>query len=468
MTRDELEKIKGLSAEEINAKMSSGEIVIPPKGKDRDDLLRFATLPANSGERNAFLDDIEKVDGTPPEGEPPVAQEPQTDSGVGDTPPAPEPAKEGESSEPKWKQMGFDSEESALGALEKLRNSTTAQQQALDRFNAERGKTGQKLKDAQARIAEKEKELEALQAKLKENAPAPTTRPKIPALPSADDFDDGIADDGYTAALAKYRTDLSQYEASLEAYDTSIASRLAELDTVVSDLRPKVEKATSYVSETAESSAVSAVKEAWSDMWTSSKLGSFTKEFQLDTSVSPQRISDAWAVINSDSPDPGSLAVAQATVNGLSDLDKKNYTKIKQALESFYDFSTGVPRQKDYRTFKGCLSDLGLISQFKYEKPVEPTKDEQRLHDEEKLRKESEASGLPSGKEDGARIEDSLTPDEKKVEYTALLTEYNTVVDSGERNATAWEATPKFKRLKELRLQLTGRLPQFHKSSRYP
>ena len=474
-TRQEYETIKGLSTEDINAKMSSGEIEVPEKGPERDAFLNFAMLPADSAERNAFLDDLESG-GSPAGDSAEDKQEPTPADGDGGTT---EDAGDGEgasSSDPKWKQLGYESEEAMYAAVETLKNDVITGQQALDRFNAERGKIGQKVKDAEKRAAEREAEAEELRKKLKENAPAPKTRPAIPELPSPDEFDDGVADDKYTDAMADYRRSVSQYQEDLAAYDASITSRLDSLQEVVSEIKPKVDRASSYVEDTSLSAAANATSAAWEGMWNSTKLDKFVKDYQLNTTIPAQQISNAWATINAakdaepaNRPDPGSLAVAQRTVNALTEADKANYGKVKLAIESFYDFSEGIPKEKHYRTFVGCINDLGLSDQFRYEREVEPNQDEQRLHDEEKLRKETEtATGLPAGKEDSDSLEQPKTPDEEKAEYAALTTEYSQVVDSGEANASAWEATDKFKRLKALRLKFTGRLPQFHKSPRYP
>ena len=465
MTREELEKLKGLTTEEITAKISSEEIDLPPKGKDRDDLLNFARLPADSGERNAFLDDLEK-DGSPVEEKKEVQDAPVEE--VSETP-KPSEGDEGASSEPKWKQMGYDSEESALAALEATRNAATTLQEQVNKFNAERGQIGQRAKDLEAKLAAKAKELEEFQAKAKENAPPPKGRPKMPSIPKTEDFDDGAADDGYTSAMADYRHKVTQYESDLAAFDTSVMSTLAELRETVSEIKPKVEKISSFAEETGQTNATNATRDAWDEMWNSSKFTKFVDDYNLKTTVPVRQISDAFGIIGSDNPDPGSLAAAKALHASLSDVDRANYEKVRQALESFYDFSEGIPREKHYRTFNGCLNDLGLMGQYKYEKVVEPTQDEQRLHDEEKLRKDQEeATGLPEGRDDSGRMEQSQTPDEDKAEFAKLATEYAEVVESGQQNAEAWEKTDKWTRYKQLRVKLTGRpLPQFHKSTRY-
>jgi len=374
------DKLLAVGKEELIKKIKAGEVVVPIKGKERDDFLKFASLDPNSEGRKAFYQPTEepKADVSALSQGGPVAKAEPSNTDI------PMPTKEPESIADDW--MGHESKDKLLESYKNLQLSVQKQKEIIDRHSADGGRAGRELKEAKAKLEKMQAEMST-----RTSEPEASSIPvgKRPSHPSPDDFPEGMLDDGYTKALKSYFSDLDTYNSAREAEVSALRSELA-------NIKPRIDEVHNMAESSARATRGDAVSKQWATLW-DNDIPSFQKDFNLNTTVPVKQISDAWMTIgNTDTP-ADQKAASQAFLNSLPSSDLKAYEKIKKAVDTKYDFSDGVPSAR-YKTFRGALVESDLLDEYNVVKPVSTTSSDNRAAMERKERTQSEsASVMPGG-----------------------------------------------------------------------
>jgi hypothetical protein len=451
-TKVNFSEIKDLKKDEITLKIRSGEIKVPEKGVDRDAFLQFASADPNSDIRNKFLTE------TPSEEKKPETPEQKSTPAVTDEIPS-EP--ESKAKDPA-KEIDPEPEMDDDKRVESLRELISKQRQQIDKYNAERGSLGQSLKEMKEKLAALEKERSEIK---KSDVPSEVSKPVRPKRPKPSDFDEGILDDKYQAELDKYESSMEKFESDYESYLDSKRPKWAEK---VEEKLSKVDEVSTFVDASKRELDSRIQEEAWSEVWNKT-IPEFQKEYGYETKVKPRDISDAFGVLNNASATTEQKEHAQLFIKSVPKTDLDAYEKIRIATESYYDFSSGIPKAR-YRSLKGCLIDTGLVDTLGKSKKTGLTASEEKALLDSKKKQESEEATVLSGSSlsggDDLQVE-VMSSEQKKQTLATLVKEWKSAVDAGEKHARAFEASPKWATLKKLRLDVMGRLPQFHGSKRY-
>jgi len=446
-----LQPIKGLTKQEIIAKMQSGEFIPPSRDQEQDRAEFFSFVGMSAEERDKYLagDEPPKPtaggqEGKPeepppspegtPSGEPPAAAaEPPKPA---ETPAGGEPPKH---NDPWFKELGHESEEKAKEAYRNLLVVSSNLQDQINNLNAKEGKRGQELR----RLKE---ENDALLKKLGAAAPsAELKRPVRPKRPNPAEFENGSFDEKYIEAVNKFDSDLTVYEEQLESYQQETVSR-----TVAERLKQVAPSPTE--------------PDKWEKMF-NVDIPTFQKKYKLETTVPVRQISDNYSIISpsNTTATPQEKAIAKAFIEGLPQTDLDNYLMVRAAVEKVYDFTSGMP-ESAYRTIEGGLADIGMLDQYiprtqpqpQSPKPVPLSKaEEEEARRSEREKNGSSATPIPgSGLASGdSQITKPQGVDEQKEEYRSLLSEYNRALQSP-KTRLAFEQTDKFRRLVKLKTDL--------------
>jgi hypothetical protein len=393
---------------------------------------------------------LQKNEGEP--GAPPVSGEQPPEP-----PKSPEPPKpEGATLEPWWKARGYESEQQAVEAIDKLKDVVAVQKQQVDRFNAERGKIGKHVVDLETEIED-----------LKKAQPAPSKpeakpRPQRPKRPLLKDFENDALDANYHNALAEYEAKLESYEKELEDYLVSIKPNgFEDMEKRLDSITKKAEASFKHVETEAQKEAREAGAAAYDDMWKEAEA--IQADYDLKTSVPPRTINEYMLALDPKNDKvftADQKAEARKFMDSLSPADKKRFDGLAEIINVMYGFDSGAPTRK-YRTREAAMIDHGLHTKYK-KAPTDELTQEERAALLEKQRKDREetVSALPASSLQSGDRPIGAGAGEKDIERLKVLArKYKDAVDAGVKFAEAFEASPDFAEFKTLRMKLGNRLP---------
>lgn len=440
MAKEALEKIKTLSQEDVIKGMRAGDVIPPTDKVERDEFLKFASLPVS--EKANYLmtqgtsseGSVKPPDMIPPEGSAPQGQVPESIMANADATPATPPSQK--VSDEWWKELGYDNTQKAAEAHKNLIDLTSKQQEAMDRLNAKEGKRGQELK----RLKEDNDKLTRELSSVKRVDVPSLTKPEKPKKPNIKEFENGAFDEKYIEAVEKYDGELDGYLDKINDYNREVLTR----DMQTKFAPPPAPKAVDT--------------DSWDELF-NQRIPEFQGSHGLVTTVPIKKISDCYTALNNKMASQEERALASTFLQSVPPADLAAYTKIKEAVELSFDFSTGVPLS-NYRTIGGALFDMGLVGDGKKFNTVKavPLNSAEESAARERARQQNlqTVSTVPAQSllnSDG-RVSDSFSGDEKKNRYRALLMEYNGALNSGVQQRTAFETSEKFKELTSLRVTL--------------
>jgi hypothetical protein len=415
MSKEDLQKVKEMSKEDVIAKMRSGEIVPPAKGKDRDEFLSFVGM--SKEEREKILNQEQNPSDTKVEEGAPVVPP----AAAAEDKKAPEPPKD-----QWWKVLGYESEEKAAEAHKVLVETAARQQSIIDSLNAKEGKRGQDLKRLRDENEKLIKDMEVAKA-----ASAPKIeKPQRPKRPDPKQFEDGALDEKYTAAFAQYEVDLDAYEQKNEVYLTETITRKAAPPVVPP--APVIDNA------------------PWEKLW-NNDIPEFQKQHGLVTTVSIKQISDAYHAAHPSNANNNAAekASANAFLKTVPPADLAAFEKVKDAVDVAYDFSSGVPEPK-YKTIAGALFDNGLIGEGKPFNTVVPVRmtaaEEAAARERERQKNQGSATPPPTAAmaSGDKNVGDMASVDQKTDRLKMLTQSYNVALNKGVKATEQFESSPEY------------------------
>jgi hypothetical protein len=379
------QSLLNLSSDDLNAKIRSGEIVVPKSTQERERLATFSNLAPGSPERQLIADAAAgKEPGSEPQpepqpSEPPKAEEPAPKPAPAEPEPkgpepAPQPAPAPEpSATPWWQERGYESEEEAVGAIDTLRGAVSEQQQKVsalqrqvDEKNAQDGKLGRELKEARDKLAR----LEAAQAGRAPSATAPGEPAQMPTRPNPNDpkYEDGLMDE-------KYLADLDAYEQARDAKIASLSDELAKT-------RGRVDEVSSTVTESQKAREKAQADTANGRFWET--LRDFQKKFGLTTTQDIRTIND-----NVNSSEGG-----RAYWASLPKADQVAFNKVAKAAQLYATMENGVFKPR-YKTVAGALADNGLMGEYSQPTETPLTPEEEKAAREKKRAEQAASASVP-------------------------------------------------------------------------
>lgn len=449
LSKEDYTGLKDLSQEEILEKMRKAEIEVPTKGEGRDEFLRFIAM--SKEDRDKFLAGDQA---SPPAGGEGEASSASTESGssagqqgAGDTGNA-EPS--GSGSTDWWKELGYESAEKAMEAHKNLLDLSTKQQATIDSINAREGKRGQELKQLREEKETLSKELNELKLK---------TTPKVekpvkPKRPDPKEFESGVYDEEYIAAMEEYHTLNERYTDQLLEFERF--ERKQELEKLKSELTPKI-------TETPVTEEPQGQTTAWDKLF-NEDIPAFQKRFNVVTTVPIKAISDNYALLNT-SKDIAAKARARAFLQSVPEADMKIYERVKTAIEVAYDFTSGEPKAR-YKTIEGALVDNEMLGEGKLFHTVKPASltpaEEKQVRETQQKKNEQAVSSIPAERlsnQDGLPT-GNQTDEEKRKRLRDLTTKYNTAMNAGKAAQEQFEGSTDYQEWIKLRVEVFGRLPQ--------
>jgi hypothetical protein len=446
MAKEALEAIKNLTKEELLTKMKTEENFVPRDKAERQEFIEF--INKTPEDREKYLAGIQdpKPESKEPKGEPadpkPVVQ-PVPESSKVDLPPPPADL---------LKELGYEDTQKAIEAHRTLLSLNERLQKTVDSLNAREGKRGSELKVLKEREAALLAEIETFK---KANPEAGAKGPERPKRPNPKDFPDGRFDEKYADELDKYELAMETYESEKDAFIRRQA---------VEEAKKVLTPPQAVTAEPFDASS----QTLW-DGFYNQDIPDFQKRMSLETTVPIRRISDNYNTIHDTRSTADQRAVAEAFVASLPATDRENYKKVKTAVETAYNFSTGVPVPK-YRKIETALEDYDLVGEGKLFNSVKPTRlsaaEENAAREAARLKSEAAASAPPASSSAAGDKNLSSThgPEQKQDRLKELLTAYNKVVTKGNQSQIAkFEQSPEFKEYLTLRQELTGRIPSYAK-----
>lgn len=440
MLTDEVKnKFKGLSKEEVLAKMRSSEL-LPPEGSSKEDKEEFTRLALmETAERDKAL----FGDGTAASGDVPASSDNNDASKATGT----------DGIKPKhwWEEDGFEDETKAVETSREARRLNAALQNTIDALNAKEGKKGQETKKMREELETLRKEKEEL---LKKTQPTEEKAPVRPTRPNPKDYEDGKLDDRYDADLMKYEDDLANYTESMIEYKAKVAVKgiTESVNTFKTEVSQKLEAPAGNQGDPLENVFKTDVV-------------AFQKKYGLEMSV------DAWAVNKAvltyqGSSDPEEKARAKKFWDSLTPVDRQKWGKIVKAVTVAYDIQDNVPTPR-YKTIDGALFDNGLVDEYKIITETKLTPEQEAAAREQKKRENDGTVSVPpaasaAGKD--TQFSGATTDQEKKIRYRDLMAKYASASRSLE-NMRMFESTPDFKEMVKLRLEITGKVPDSMKGA---
>ena len=445
MSKEDLKKIAGLSKEEVLAGMKAGEIMPPRKGKERQEFMDFVNK--SKEDREKYLADGVPPTPTPepPKGEekkeppaPPVPPEKKEEPGTPPVPPAPV--------DDQWyKEFGYEGPQKAKEAHKQLIDLSAKLQENINKLNAEGGKRGQEMIRLKKENEALGKEISEIKVKL---APPKVEKPVKPKKPNPSDatmYPDGRLDVKYMEDMDKYDTAMETYQEQAEAFNRQ--SILIEVEKKI----PAPAPAPAAPVETASDGA------SWDKLF-NQDIPEFQKRLNLVTSVPIRQINDNINVVNAADSTPEQKASAQAFLNSVPPADHETYKKVKTAIETVYDFTSGIPVSR-YKTIEGGLFDNGLIGEGKLFNPVKPVQLSAAEESAARERAKQGQSGVPATPASAMaggdkKISEYQTANEKQDRYMSLTRLYNTALNKGPSGKTAFEASPEYQEYLKLQREL--------------
>jgi hypothetical protein len=412
--------IKDLDQPAISAKIRSGEVKVPKDKEARDEFFKFAS--ASDEDRVKML----------PQQQPAASPEPPKPPEQSVPTPAPEAPKPPEPSEPEWKRLGYESEAEAFEALKRSRELVDEQKSTIDRFNAERGMLGRKVKELEEKVATIDKPKPPQEP----SKPTPkAARPKRPVEPDPGEFDDGVYDKKYKEARQVYLSNMEKWEDQFASWLHSESGPPKEIE----ELTKKVDEATEFVKANRTQAATAQIASQWGAFW-DKEVATLQSKFGLKTTTSPRSISDDWATLSDSTASMEMKKQAKTRLDSLPKSDHDVYAKIKQLAETRFDFSSGTPVSR-YRSWEGAASDNGISLEPAARKaPLPPPPDDT-------IRAPSSADMVRG---DG-HIAD-LSDSEATAEYSKLLLEYQQATKLGK--GAEWTKGARGQKFNELRTRL--------------
>lgn len=346
----DLGSLKDKTEDELTKMLATDEIEVGSKAEN-DAFMEFARTAPGSAERAKMLG--EEV---PPASVHPIATEPASEPVVTtqEAVTAPEVTEA-----PKPLYGGYSTIDELVENFEKTRKELEDRDR---RHRSSNGKMGQKVK-----------ELEAELASLRGAKLVPTSTPETinsdevpmlasaPVPPNPKTFTDGLLDEKYQDAFAKYTEEMASYNQQVSKFN----ERMRSYSNVVrKSIEPDLNEFRSMKEQMAAKELENSKSQAWDGLW--SDVSDIQDKYGLRTTV-PLKTINSYVEMSmnaSGSFDPEDVAAAQRYLEALPPADKAAFDKLSGAINSFYDFSTGVPK-KAYRTFEGFLHEQGLHDAFR-------------------------------------------------------------------------------------------------------
>lgn len=348
------EKIKDLSGSQIMDSFKELNIPEFPEGsKDREEFLKFAKLEPGSKERFDFINERKKPEET--------HIEPPSDLEGPDNESAPSADPQENIKEPEGEKITLDhelkepvvdnataSDDKPMVSVEDLMNQIAKKDSEISNFRKQGGKSGRKIKELQ-------KQIDELNSKINEQTSVsePLKKPSKPKRPKLKDYDNDPFDENYLSAMEQYDDKMDVYENQLERYYFQEPDYVKSLRNELNDVKNKSEQAYTYVSNSSQIEAENNKNKAWEDMWDKTK--SIQEALNIKTSVDMKNINYyAKKLLNRDAVDANNypiytdaeIAEAQYFYNNLSKTDKENFEKTTKVVNSYFDFSNNLPKNK--------------------------------------------------------------------------------------------------------------------------
>jgi hypothetical protein len=392
-----------LSKEDRLKAIKDGTAEIPSESKDPEGAKRW---------KEFYLSDPEKIpqkDSAPaPEAEPlKEEKKEQTEPPKDDIKPKEEKPPEAPEPKPESRFKSLEEAEKAISEKESLINK---QLESLSKLNQSSMANSQLVKKLEA-------DLEALKkAKKEEKVIEEIEIPELPEEPEAPDptdnekYPEGVYDDKFIEADAKYRKDLNSYRKIKKEHNVKLTDTLKKINEIrkeIEELKPQIED----VKKFKETSLTQRMREETERNISSrdSIIEEMQKNLGFETSVSWKRINDAALILNNEKADPEARNIADSLIKSLSEEDKKQYQNLVKAASVVFE-NDGRPRYKpNSRLFRAALEDEGFNfkEEFKKESPSPEV-------DLTKVKQEKTAvSGIPPDKIGGDENIQDKTRDEK-------------------------------------------------------
>lgn len=225
LTKEVKEKYKNATRDELLDATRKGTLEI--QREDREEFFKFVAKTPE--ERNA---EIQGGAATIPDV--PATDVPSKDVQGGQAAEIPAQVAGGSPSTDPWAEFGYKSPNEIVEAHKSLINQVQKLSATIDGLNAKGGKQGQELK----RLKE---EREDLLKKLNVSSPQELSKPQKPVRPRPDQFEDGILDEKYQNALAKYQDDFEQFTENLVEFNAKRNKEevAAVVETRIKDVAPQ-------------------------------------------------------------------------------------------------------------------------------------------------------------------------------------------------------------------------------------
>jgi len=405
--------LKDLSQDEMRAKIRSGQIPVPPKGREREVFEAFASMKPEErdewlkGQGNEPVDDngppAQVGDDKAPKSDTPSdvpTDEPKPDEKPVDKPdekPGAKPDEEdGDGKPPKddkrpwWEKKGYASEEEATEAFDSAMRTASSFKRTLDAKNSEDGKIGRENKELRDEVVA----LKAAAEKVKKEAPAvaSATMPAMPELPEVSKFDDGALDDGYQTAMQEYHASMQKYHTDMAGWGTTMGQQVADLTDKVETVSTKAEQAASFTESQQQTNAQQAQSAAWEGVW--KELRQAQKDYGLEFSGG-RDVAD----INAMAPNPDLWKTLPAE-------DREKFAKLRSLASAMFTFGEQGPTGRRYKRVAAAIADDDNLSGM-FHKSSAPSKDgltpaeEKALREKKRADNDNSASPPPASRSAG-------------------------------------------------------------------
>ena len=345
-----------LTKEEINAKISSGELNPVKNAADRKLITEALSNPSNSEAKP----EAQNIPVTPeaPSAETPSIGEPAVKGETPEVPPETPPiggdgAVRSPGSEP-WR--GYNNEDDFRKGFDNLKKLAEAQKETIDKINAANGKDGLALKKAMEEKEALEKKLSVLQESQTSTPQMPQPKTEMPVPTSLVAPSPPVLEEGEDRLDDTYRMKEQKYMSELETYNKNIATALISTQRSNKALEEQIQSVSQFVTEEKKNKALS-VQERNKKQF-EAELGVLYTEVEslqiarpeLKTITPLRQITD---IVKSYGNDEASQALLEKHLDTLPAGDKEKYQEVV-AISSLYKPSY----DSNEGTFKKALANI--------------------------------------------------------------------------------------------------------------
>lgn len=398
------ESLLNLKGEELLAKVKSHDINVA--SNEREKFINFAKM--NPEQRQTFVGSLTQA---------PVSANPdKPDAAASGTPaPAHTDDKGVPPVTPSGTKPDAGNEYNDLVEITKL-------QENLKKQRTTNSQLGQKVKALTQELTEIQTKL--VEAEKTKNPPAQSvSAPDVPEMPDPDRFVEGLYDDGYKAAMSKYKSDIKEYNTKFVRYVKSVKPDwVKDIEQELGTVKKKADDAFEYTAESRSERNQSEYKNAWDALW--QEVGKIQQTAGLETPVPIDIINTNQIILNDPkSHTPEEVANADRIIKSLPKEVYEKYQKITKVVTNLYDFdANGRPVRKfsdldDDLAWQAAIRKAGLGAEIKALKPVNlsPAEMSQRLANKQQ-NDNMAAAPMPSSSIGASEdpLNQATTTDEKK------------------------------------------------------